>query len=84
MKHLRWVSRVPVTLTAAKMLLDNMPQEAFNQSVRSGYRIALSCSEYAGVQQRWFVVESQARKDAEILYFLLPVYSSILLSELLH
>lgn len=66
MKHLRWVSRVPVTLTAAKMLLDNMPQEAFNQSVMSGYRIAPSCSEYGGVQQRWFVVESQARKDADL------------------
>lgn len=66
MKHLRWVSRVPVTLTAAKILLDNMPQEAFNQSVMSGYRIAPTCSEYGGVQQRWLVVESQARKDADL------------------
>ncbi|MBD2248838.1 IS1634 family transposase [Nostoc sp. FACHB-888] len=58
--------RVPCTLTAAKILLDNMAQEAFNQSEMPGYRIAPSCSEYGGVRQRWFVVESQARKDADL------------------
>jgi len=62
MFHLRWVSRVPGTLTAAKTLLENMPEEAFNDSVISGYRIAPCCSEYGGVRQRWLVVESQARK----------------------
>jgi hypothetical protein len=45
MKYLRWVSRVPGILTAAKMLLDNMPQEAFNQNGMSGYRIA-PCQKY--------------------------------------
>jgi len=54
--------RVPGTLTAAKTLLENMPEEAFNDSVISGYRIAPCCSEYGGVRQRWLVVESQARK----------------------
>lgn len=66
MFHLRWVSRVPGTLTAAKTLLENMPEEAFNDSVISGYRIAPCCSEYGGVRQRWLVVESQARKDADL------------------
>jgi len=46
-------------LTAAKTLLENMPEEAFNDSVISGYRIAPCCSEYGGVRQRWLVVESQ-------------------------
>jgi len=45
-------------------LLENMPEEA--DSVISGYRIAPCCSEYGGVRQRWLVVESQARKDADL------------------
>jgi transposase len=66
MKHLRWVSRVPATLTAAKMLLEDMPEVAFNDSAMPGYRIAPSCSEYGGVRQSWLVVESQARKEADL------------------
>ncbi|MDZ8239395.1 MAG: IS1634 family transposase [Nostoc sp. ChiQUE01a] len=66
MKHLRWVSRVPATLTGAKMLLENIPKEAFNDSAMPGYEIAPSCNEYGGIRQRWLVVESQARKDADL------------------
>lgn len=66
MKHLRWVSRVPGTLTGAKMLLENMPEQAFKDSAISGYRIAACCSEYGDVRQRWLVVESQVRKDADL------------------
>ena len=66
MKHLRWVSRVPTTLTTAKMLLEEMPEVAFNDSAIPGYRIAASCSEYGGVRQSWLVVESQARKEADL------------------
>lgn len=66
MKHLRWVSRVPGTLTAAKMLLEEMPEVAFHESAMPGYRITLSCSEYGGVRQSWLVVESQARKEADL------------------
>jgi transposase len=65
MKNLRWVSRVPGTLTAAQMLLEDMPEVAFNDSAIPGYRIAPSCSEYGGVRQSWLVVESQARKEAD-------------------
>ncbi|AUB34226.1 Transposase (plasmid) [Nostoc flagelliforme CCNUN1] len=66
MKHLRWVSRVPGTLTAAKMLSENIPEQAFNDSAMPGYEIAAICSEYGGIRQRWLVVESQARKDADL------------------
>nr|WP_267921658.1 IS1634 family transposase [Nostoc favosum] len=66
MQQLRWLSRVPATLTAAKHLLDNVHQEAFMESSLPGYRIASCCSNYADVQQRWVVVESQARKEADL------------------
>lgn len=66
MKHLRWVSRVPATLAAAKLLLENILSDAFVDSALPGYRIASNCSDYGGVQQRWLVVESQARKQADL------------------
>ncbi|MBE9003228.1 IS1634 family transposase [Nostoc sp. LEGE 12447] len=66
MDSLRWLSRVPATLAAAKFLLDNMSQEAFVSSAIAGYQIAECCSDYAGVKQRWLVVNSEARKSADL------------------
>ncbi len=66
MQDLRWVSRVPATLASARLLLKKMSEEAFGDSAFSGYRIASCCSDYADVQQRWIVVESQARQQADL------------------
>jgi len=66
MKQLHWVTRVPATLSAAKFLLENISPKAFVDSFKAGYRIASCCHDYAGVQQRWLVVESQARLDADL------------------
>ena len=66
MKQLHWVTRVPATLSAAKFLLENISAKAFVDSLKAGYRIASCCHDYAGVQQRWLVVESQARLDADL------------------
>lgn len=66
MQQLSWVSRVPATLTASKQLLDNIHSDAFIASSLSSYRIASCCSNYGGIQQRWIVVESQARKAADL------------------
>ena len=63
---LRWLSRVPATSAVAKLLLENMRQEAFVASGVVGYRIAECCSDYAGVKQRWLIVESEARKEADL------------------
>jgi len=66
MHSLRWLSRVPATLTVAQFLLDNMSQAAFVLSAETGYRIAECCSNYAGVKQRWLIVESEARQEADL------------------
>lgn len=66
MQQLRWVSRVPATLSASKQLLDNIHSDAFVTSSLSGYRVASCCSNYGGSQQRWIVVESQARQEADL------------------
>lgn len=62
---LRWLSRVPATLSASQRLLDNVLEQAFVVSAIAGYRIAECCSNYGGIKQRWLVVESEARKQAD-------------------
>ena len=56
---------MPATLSASQRLLDNILEAAFVTSAMTGYRIAECCSNYAGIKQRWLVVESEARKEAE-------------------
>jgi transposase len=66
MESLRWISRVPATLTTAQMLMENMSQEAFVKSAATGYRIAECGCDYGGVKQRWLVVESEARMESDL------------------
>ena len=61
----RWLSRVPATIAAAIVLLENIRGEAFVASALQGYRIAECCSNYGGVNQRWLMVESVARTEAD-------------------
>lgn len=63
---LQWLTRVPLTLTAAIDLVSTLPDSVLQATDRSGYRIASVCSDYGGVQQRWFVVESEARRSADL------------------
>ena len=63
---LRWVSRVPATLTAAKELLEKITIDAFVPSKIPGYGIAACCNDYGGVRQRWLVIESEARKESDL------------------
>lgn len=63
---LRWLSRVPATLNEAKEHLQNTRDEAFVRSALSGYRIARTQSHYAGVEQRWLIVESAKRQASDL------------------
>lgn len=63
---LRWLTRVPLTLNAASELVNTLSESAFSSTGREGYRIATVCCNYGGVQQRWFVVESQERKKSDL------------------
>lgn len=65
-QQLRWVSRVPATLSAAQQLLNKMHQDAFVNNSLPGYRLAPCCSSYGSIQQRWLVVKSQARQAADL------------------
>ena len=61
-----WITRVPATIAEALWLMQTLPPEQFIASCLSNYRIAEVCSTYAGVRQRWLVVESESRQQADL------------------
>ena len=64
LQNLRWLCRVPLTLSEAKNTLETIPEDAFSENLE-GHRAAELKSEYAGVPQRWLIIESEARKQRE-------------------
>ena len=66
LNHLRWLSRVPASLKEAQELMSQIPNESLRDSALEGYSSVSTTSAYAGLQQRWLVVESHSRKEADI------------------
>jgi len=66
MVDLKWLCRVPLTVKQAKELVSHLEDEQLNNSVLQGYRYAEHKSNYGGIEQRWLVVESQARLQADL------------------
>ena len=56
-----WISRVPASIAEVQQLMQTLPQEMFTVSSLNNYSIAEVCSTYAGVRQRWLVVQSEPR-----------------------
>lgn len=63
---LRWITRVPFSLSEAQDLVSEFPTEAFHPSQREGHRWASVCSNYGHVRQLWVVVENQARLESDL------------------
>ncbi len=61
-----WISRVRATIAEAQQLMQTLPPEMFNVNSLDNYAIAEVCSTYAGVRQRWLVVQSESRKQADL------------------
>jgi transposase len=64
MTGLKWLTRVPLTMSAAATLVDEVVELA--PSDIKGYTLKESRSEYAGVQQRWFLIESEQRRKSDL------------------
>jgi transposase len=63
---LRWISRVPLTVAEAKHLINELDAQQFVATGMPGYRIVERDSLYGGIPQKWVIVESEARKQADI------------------
>jgi transposase len=58
---LKWITRVPATLTAAQEVLAQAQPETM-PSLAEGYRYAVVASSYGGVAQRWVLIYSEQRQ----------------------
>ncbi len=67
LSEIKWLSRVPLSLTEAKRLVSTIPNSELIESQINGYSYAVKTSSYATVEQRWLVVESEKRKKSDLL-----------------
>ncbi|MEG3982468.1 MULTISPECIES: IS1634 family transposase [unclassified Microcoleus] len=65
-KNLKWLSRVPLGIKQAKNLIIQLTEAEFLESKIPGYRWSQQYSNYAGIPQRWLVVESSVRPQADL------------------
>jgi transposase len=57
MTGLKWLTRLPLSISTAAQLVDEVVDLA--PTGIQGYTLKESSSEYAGVEQRWFLIESE-------------------------
>lgn len=63
---LSYICRVPLTIERARELVTQIQSAELSESRREGYRLCEVATEYAGIEQRWVVVESEARAEREL------------------
>jgi transposase len=66
MSDIKWLSRVPLTIKEAQLLVSETPESEFIDSELLGYSFVAKRSNYGGIEQRWLVVESQERKESDL------------------
>ncbi|MEG4508375.1 hypothetical protein QUA81_32815 [Microcoleus sp. F6_B4] len=67
MSQLRWLCRVPLSIKSAQTLLISiLPESELTASKLPGYKWAQIIITYAGIEQRWLLVESAARKESDL------------------
>lgn len=64
MTGLKWLTRVPLSISAAATLVDEVVE--LTDSGIKGYALKEYSSEYAGVEQRWFLIESEQRRNSDL------------------
>lgn len=64
MTGLRWLTRVPLSIKAASILVDEAVE--LIPSIIKGYSLKESRSEYADIEQRWILVESEQRRKSDL------------------
>jgi transposase len=63
--NLRWLTRVPLSLKQAQQLVYQLNESEFQESSVTEYSWSEHKSNYGGITQRWLIVESSLRRDAD-------------------
>jgi transposase len=66
MAGMKWITRVPLSIKKAQNKICNIKDSDWEDSQIKGYKIATRISEYANIKQRWLVIESEIRKQADL------------------
>nr|WP_293365673.1 IS1634 family transposase [Microcoleus sp. CAWBG27] len=63
---MKWITRVPLSIKEAQNKICNIEDSAWKDSEIKRYKMAVQTSEYAGIKQRWLIIESKIRKQADL------------------
>lgn len=66
MSDLRWLCRVPLSIKSAQSLISTLRESELIASNLKGYKWTEKRVTYAEIEQRWLVVESEARKESDL------------------
>ena len=58
MSDIKWLCRVPLSIKEAKLLTSSLPESEFIKSELKQYSYVSKKITYAGIEQRWLVVQS--------------------------
>ena len=65
-KHLKWITRVPLSIKAAQFYVRETPSSDFSETEIEGYKAVEKESNYGGIKQRWIIIESESRKESDL------------------
>ena len=65
MSNMKWISRVPLSIKKAKNFIKAFTSEELKASEIKGYSYQEEQVSYGGIEQRWLLVESSERKEAD-------------------
>ena len=66
MSDIKWLCRVPLSIKLAQTLVSTLRESEFIKSELEGYSFVVKRMTYGGIEQRWLVVQSQARKESDL------------------
>ncbi|VEP17083.1 transposase (fragment) [Hyella patelloides LEGE 07179] len=65
-EHLKWITRVPLSIKAAQLYVREIPDSELIKTDIEGYKAVEKESNYGGIKQKWIIIESKARKEADL------------------
>ena len=65
-EHLKWITRVPLSIKAAQFYVRETPDSELTETDREGYKAIEKESNYGGIKQKWLIIESATRKEADL------------------
>lgn len=66
LQGLKWICRVPLTLSQAQEVIRQVVPFSKWEGLAEGHRLTEVCTTYAEIPQRWVVVESDTRREADL------------------